>query len=53
MDVIAVRRMMVLPEVLQSQIDNEPIPVCQCCKKTNFFEIGPKIFPNVVKEREV
>jgi hypothetical protein len=48
-DVIAVRRMIALPD---EEVESEPIPVCQCCKKTNFFEVGPKIFPDVVSERK-
>ncbi len=51
-DVVAVRRMISLPKELRDTVDVEPIPICQCCKKDNFFEIGSKIFPNVVLERE-
>ena len=51
-DVVAIRRMISLPGNLKSQVDPEPIPVCQCCKKTNFFELGPKIFPDVAEERK-
>lgn len=51
-DVIAVRRMISLPAGLRDSVEAEPMPLCQCCRKANFFEIGPKIFPNVVEERK-
>lgn len=51
-DVIAVRRMLTLPEEVKSQTKGESLPPCEGCGRADGFEVGANDFMELIERRK-
>lgn len=51
-DVLAVRRMLTLPESIKSQIQGESLPPCEGCGRADGFEVGANDFMDLIEQRK-
>ena len=51
-DVLVVRRMLTLPEIVKQQIQGESLPPCEGCGRADGFEVGANDFMKLIEQRK-
>ena len=51
-DVVAVRRMLSLPDELKEKVATEALPPCQGCGRADGFEVGANDFEGLIEKRK-